>query len=70
MHNYTVRTYHNLPFSFEQLWMGDHLPNREMLRPSNPCSPFCLNQRLPMFSLPQLWNEEAAIENSTFLSNV
>jgi hypothetical protein len=60
MHNYT---HYNLTFSFEQLWMcnRDHLPNRVLRNADDlriPAHHFASIKGLPMFSFPQLWNEE------------
>jgi hypothetical protein len=59
MHNYT---HYNLTFSFEQLWMckRDHLPNRVLRNADDLRNHFASIKRLPMFSFPQLWNEEPA----------
>jgi hypothetical protein len=62
MHSYF---HHNLPFSFEQLWITnrDHLPNR-VLRNANdlriPPHHYASFKKLPFFSLPKIWNEENA----------
>jgi hypothetical protein len=62
MHNFT---HYNLIFSFKQLWLcnRDHLPNRVLRNADDfriPAHHFASIKRLPMFSFPQLWNEEHA----------
>ena len=62
MHSYT---HHNLPFSYEQLWMlnSDHNQNQNrILRNANdlriPAHHYASIKRLPLFSFPQIWNAE------------
>jgi hypothetical protein len=60
MHSFT---HHNLPFSFEQLWMLNRDINQNrILRNANnlqiPAHHYASIKRLPLFSFPQAWNTE------------
>jgi hypothetical protein len=60
MHSFT---HHNLPFSFEQLWMLNRDINQNrILRNANnlqiPTHHYASIKRLPLFSFPHAWNTD------------